>query len=87
VKNAHRKRFLVTTYDAFVGLVFVVNFLHPQNVVAKVQSLELSSLTQKYDDRATSPVQSLAKKLPGVNTNSTRLNELKNNNTNEPKDN
>jgi hypothetical protein len=55
----------VTTYDAFVGLVFVVNFLDTQNVVAKVQSLELPGLAQKYDDRAPSPVQSLAKKLPG----------------------
>jgi len=53
----------VRTYNALYVLILAIDALYPQNVVAKVQSLEATLLSQQYDHDAASPVQTFAEEL------------------------
>jgi len=48
-------------YNSIAGLVDCVNLVNAHEMVAEVQSLEMTLLTKQDNQGATSPVQTLAK--------------------------
>jgi len=55
---------LFNTYDSLDVFVLSVDFLHPEDVIAKVQAFKTSLLIQENDQNGAGPVQALAEQLP-----------------------
>jgi len=53
----------VMTHDALDVVIFLVNTVHLENVVAEVEGLKPALLTQEHNNGTASPVQSLPKQL------------------------
>ena len=56
--------FTIITHDALHSFVLAVHLLHPDDVIAEVESLEPALLVEQYQHAAASPVQALSKHLP-----------------------
>lgn len=52
------------TYNAFDCVIFSIDTLHPQNVIAKVQCFKFTLLSQQYDHYTTGPMETFAEKFP-----------------------
>lgn len=53
------------TYHTLDDLILAVVFLHLEKVVAEVEDVKASLLSQQGDDHAARPVQSVSEALPG----------------------
>ena len=53
------------TYHTLDNLILAVVLLHLQEVVAEVQDVEASLLSQQGDDHAAGPVEAVSEALPG----------------------
>lgn len=61
-----------TSHHTLDDLVFPVVFLDLQQVVAEVQDVEASLLTQQSDDHTAGPVEPVSETLSGEQTNGER---------------
>ena len=57
------------THDSVAHFVLLVAAVDAQHVVTEVERLEATLLTEKHDERATRPVQTLSKQLPATTPN------------------
>lgn len=62
------------TYHTLDDLIFAVMFLHFEQVVAEVQDVEASLLTQQGDNHTACPVQTISKTLPVDEQDTTNVN-------------
>lgn len=59
------------THHVLYNLVFAIMLLDFQQVVAEIQHIEATLLSQKYDDHTASPVQAIPKALPETGNTTT----------------
>jgi hypothetical protein len=55
----------ISSYDSFDEFVFAVHPLHPQDVVAEIESFETPLLAQQHENSASGPVQAFSEQFPG----------------------
>lgn len=55
---------MFSTYHILYNFVFAVVLLDFQQVVAEIQHIEATLLSQKHNDHTASPVQAVSKALP-----------------------
>lgn len=63
---------MFSTYHVLYNLIFAIMLLDFQQVVAEIQHVKATLLSQEHNDHAASPVQAISEALPETETRTQR---------------